>query len=167
MMYIILRNGREMKKTIALIAHDNRKKELLDWVKVNRATLLRHKMVCTGTTGRLVEEALSTDLNQETQIDLIKFKSGPLGGDQQLGALFCSCDVDMMIFLWDPISVQPHDVDVKALLRIGVLYNLPIACNRASADFMITSPLLNGEYESSGIDVNISQYLDRDLPGIT
>jgi methylglyoxal synthase len=81
--------------------------------------------------------------------------------------LVCSGDVDMMIFLWDPISVQPHDVDVKALLRIGVLYNVPIACNRASADFMITSPLLNGEYESSGIDVNISQYLDRDLPGIT
>ena len=155
-----------MKKTIALIAHDNRKKELLDWVKVNRASLLPHKMVCTGTTGRLVEEALSTDLNQETQIDLIKFKSGPLGGDQQLGALVCSGDVDMMIFLWDPISVQPHDVDVKALLRIGVLYNVPIACNRASADFMITSPLLNGEYESSGIDENISRYLDRDLPGI-
>ncbi|MEE3234490.1 MAG: methylglyoxal synthase [Candidatus Latescibacterota bacterium] len=156
-----------MKKTIALIAHDNRKSDLLDWVKVNRSILIRHKMVCTGTTGRLVEKALLDDCRDDNDlIDLTKFKSGPLGGDQQLGALVCSGDVDMMIFLWDPISVQPHDVDVKALLRIGVLYNVPIACNRASADFMISSPLLDGHYENSGIDENISQYLHRDLPGL-
>ena len=156
-----------MKKTIALIAHDNRKRDLLDWVGVNRSILLRHKLVCTGTTGRLVEDLLSTNLSDDLPIDLIKFKSGPLGGDQQLGALVCDGDVDVMIFLWDPISVQPHDVDVKALLRIGVMYNVPIACNRASADFMISSPLLDGEYENKGIDKNISHYLNRDLPGIT
>jgi methylglyoxal synthase len=155
-----------MKKTIALIAHDNRKSDLLDWVKINRSILLRHKMVCTGTTGRLVETALLDDSVDDSAIDIKKFKSGPLGGDQQLGALVCSGDVDMMIFLWDPISVQPHDVDVKALLRIGVLYNVPIACNRASADFMISSPLLDGCYENQGIDENISQYLHRDVPGI-
>ena len=153
-----------MKKTIALIAHDNRKSELLDWVATNSKSLIKHKLVCTGTTGRLVEKVFEN--NNGEFVDLVKFKSGPLGGDQQLGAMVCSGEVDIMIFLWDPISVQPHDVDVKALLRIGVLYNVPIACNRATADFMISSPLLDGDYNCFGLDEDISKYLDRDLPGI-
>lgn len=141
----------EIIKNIALVAHDNRKADLMEWVQYNYETLLQHKMVCTGTTGRLVEETI----NQKMQLkglqipaDTIKkLKSGPLGGDQQLGAMISDGLIDILIFLWDPMQPQPHDVDVKALLRIGALYNVPIACNRSTADFIISSPLLHGKYE--------------------
>lgn len=151
-----------MKKCIALVAHDNRKKDLIDWVRFNWHTLSKHKLVCTGTTGRLVEEAMREKSDQAP--DLHKLKSGPLGGDQQLGAMICEGKIDIMIFLWDPISVQPHDVDVKALLRIGVLYNVPTACNRATADFMISSPLLEVDYAPQNSEECIQDYLQRELP---
>ncbi len=151
-----------MKKCIALVAHDNRKKDLIDWVRFNWHTLSKHKLICTGTTGRLVEEALREKSDQA--LDLHKLKSGPLGGDQQLGAMICEGKIDIMIFLWDPISVQPHDVDVKALLRIGVLYNVPTACNRATADFIISSSLLERDYTPQSNEERIGDYLQRELP---
>jgi methylglyoxal synthase len=127
------------RKRIALIAHDNRKAELLDWARYNRDTLARHDLFGTGTTGAL--------LASELDLDVTRFLSGPLGGDQQIGAGIAEGRVDLVIFFWDPLEPQPHDVDVKALLRIAVVYNIPIACNRASADFMLSSPLLEREYE--------------------
>ncbi len=151
-----------MKKCIALVAHDNRKKDLIGWVRFNWHTLSKHTLVCTGTTGRLVEEAIRE--KSDRGLDLHKLKSGPLGGDQQLGAMICEGKIDIMIFLWDPISVQPHDVDVKALLRIGVLYNVPTACNRATADFMISSPLLEENYTPQSNEERIQNYLQRELP---
>ncbi|MFA5325091.1 MAG: methylglyoxal synthase [Bacteroidales bacterium] len=147
-------------KTIALVAHDNRKKDLIEWVKYNKGTLLKYKLVCTGTTGRLVEETLSEN-NDNIDLDITKLKSGPLGGDQQLGSLIAEEKIDMMIFLWDPMQPQPHDVDVKALLRISSLYNIPTACNRSTADFLISSPLLKFDYEKAKTDY--SSYLDRKL----
>jgi methylglyoxal synthase len=127
------------RKRIALIAHDNRKAELLDWARYNRGTLARHDLFGTGTTGSL--------LASELDLGVTRFLSGPLGGDQQIGAGIAEGRVDLVIFFWDPLEPQPHDVDVKALLRIAVVYNIPIACNRASADFMLSSPLLEREYE--------------------
>ena len=151
-----------MKKCIALVAHDNCKSDLIDWVSYNWHTLAKHKLVCTGTTGKLVEEAL---LRKEAQaLDLHKLKSGPLGGDQQLGAMISEGEVDLVVFLWDPISVQPHDVDVKALLRIAVLYNVPTACNRATADFVISSTLLEKPYTPKDNKERIQTYLKRELP---
>jgi methylglyoxal synthase len=151
-----------MKKCIALVAHDNCKSDLIDWVSYNWHTLAKHKLVCTGTTGKLVEEAL---LRKEAQaLDLHKLKSGPLGGDQQLGAMISEGEVDLVVFLWDPISVQPHDVDVKALLRIAVLYNVPTACNRATADFVISSTLLEKPYTPQDNRARIQNYLHRELP---
>ncbi len=136
-------------KRIALVAHDNRKRDLIEWVEWNYKTLIDHKLISTGTTGRLVEEVIRKKLNEEyaRHFEVVKLKSGPLGGDQQLGALIAEGKVDLVIFLWDPMQPQPHDVDVKALLRISVLYNIPTACNRSTADFMISSPLLNEKYE--------------------
>ena len=151
-----------MKKCIALVAHDNCKSDLIDWVSYNWHTLAKHKLVCTGTTGKLVEEAL---LRKEAQaLDLHKLKSGPLGGDQQLGAMISEGEVDLVVFLWDPISVQPHDVDVNALLRIAVLYNVPTACNRATADFVISSTLLEKPYTPKDNKERIQTYLKRELP---
>ena len=151
-----------MKKCIALVAHDNCKSDLIDWVSYNWHTLAKHKLVCTGTTGKLVEEVL---LRKEAQaLDLHKLKSGPLGGDQQLGAMISEGEVDLVVFLWDPISVQPHDVDVKALLRIAVLYNVPTACNRATADFVISSTLLEKPYTPKDNKERIQTYLKRELP---
>ena len=151
-----------MKKCIALVAHDNCKSDLIDWVSYNWHTLAKHKLVCTGTTGKLVEEAL---LRKEAQaLDLHKLKSGPLGGDQQLGAMISEGEVDLVVFLWDPISVQPHDVDVKALLRVAVLYNVPTACNRATADFVISSTLLEKPYTPQDNRARIQNYLQRELP---
>ena len=151
-----------MKKCIALVAHDNCKSDLIDWVSYNWHTLAKHKLVCTGTTGKLVEEAL---LRKEAQaLDLHKLKSGPLCGDQQLGAMISEGEVDLVVFLWDPISVQPHDVDVKALLRIAVLYNVPTACNRATADFVISSTLLEKPYTPQDNRARIQNYLQRELP---
>lgn len=136
------------RKTIALVAHDNRKEDLVEWVEFNWQKLKGHKIVCTGTTGRLVTEAFQEKLKDKDDIlpEIIRLKSGPLGGDQQLGALITTGDVDIMIFLWDPMEPQPHDVDVKALERIAVLYNIPFASNRATADFMISSDLFNSSY---------------------
>ena len=151
-------------KRIALVAHDNRKRDLIEWVEWNYSILINHKLVCTGTTGKLVEEAIRNKLkpNEVTELDIIKLKSGPLGGDQQLGALIADGKIDLLIFLWDPMEPQPHDVDVKALLRIAVVYNVPTACNRATADFMISSPLLTSKYEP--ILRDYTNYVQRRVP---
>ena len=132
------------RKNIALIAHDNRKLELLDWVRFNRGTLSRHHLFATGTTGTL--------LSTECDLPIFRFLSGPLGGDQQIGAKIVDNEIDFMIFFWDPLSSQPHDVDVKALLRLAVLYNIPTASNRSTADFLISSPLLSEAYTRSIVD---------------
>ena len=153
----------EKKKRIALVAHDNRKKDLLDWVEFNWETLLNHDLTCTGTTGGLIEELLKSKIVQSNkqELKIKKLKSGPLGGDQQLGALITEGKIDLLIFLWDPMQPQPHDVDVKALLRITVLYNIPMACNRSTADFMISSHLLSEEYKPTLKDY--SSYLKREI----
>lgn len=151
-------------KNIALVAHDNRKKDLIEWVEWNYETLISHNLVCTGTTGLLVEKALIKKAKKgdaELIINVQKLKSGPLGGDQQLGSLIVESKIDFMIFFWDPMEPHPHDVDVKALLRISVLYNIPLACNRATADFMISSPLLNEKYER--VLKDYSGYIKRSL----
>ena len=127
------------RKRIALIAHDNRKDELLAWAAVNRAALARHALYGTGTTGALI--ATELDLPVE------RFLSGPLGGDQQMGAAVAEGRLDLLVFFWDPLEAQPHDVDVKALLRIAVVYDVPMACNRATADFVLSSPLMDGPYD--------------------
>lgn len=148
-------------KRIALVAHDNRKKDLIEWAEWNFEVLVGHKLISTGTTGRLVEEAIRKRINDKDAHDfgVVKLKSGPLGGDQQLGAMIAEGEIDLLIFLWDPMQPQPHDVDVKALLRISVLYNIPTACNRSTADFMISSPLLNAKYEPTIKDY--SGYIGR------
>ncbi len=153
----------EKIKTIALVAHDNRKRALIEWVEYNWHTLARHRLVCTGTTGRLVEEAIVAKAGGKAPagLSIKKLKSGPLGGDQQLGALIADGGVDAIVFFWDPMSPHPHDVDVKALLRIAVLYDVPMACNRSTADFLISSPLMDREYEPMPIDFR--SYTDREL----
>ena len=127
------------RKRVALIAHDNRKRDLLDWARYNQGTLSQHDLFATGTTGK--------KLAKELGLPVTLFLSGPLGGDQQVGAAIAEGRVDFVIFFWDPLKPHPHDVDVKALLRIAVVYNVPIACNRASADFMLSSPLMATDYE--------------------
>jgi len=127
------------KKRIALVAHDGRKQDLLEWIKYNVGTLQAHDLYATGTTGKLIAD--------ETGLDVHRFRSGPLGGDMQLGAAIAENNLDLLIFFWDPMTPHPHDVDVKALLRISVLYNVPTACNRATADYLISSPLLGRDYE--------------------
>jgi len=150
-------------KRIALVAHDNRKKDLLEWVGWNWSILIDHQLICTGTTGKLIEKLLQEKAGsaKKKKLRLKKLKSGPLGGDQQLGAMISEGKVDLLIFLWDPMMPQPHEVDVKALLRITVLYNLPTACNRSSADYLISSPLLNSDYNPTVSD--FSFYTDRKL----
>ncbi len=150
-------------KRIGIVAHDNRKKDIMEWVEWNKEVLSQHKLICTGTTGRLVEEMMTKDLKkgQRLQHEIIKLKSGPLGGDQQMGSMIVNGDIDMFIFFWDPMQAQPHDVDVKALLRITVLYNIPTACNRSSADFMISSELMNRDYVPFVKDY--STYINRNI----
>jgi methylglyoxal synthase len=129
----------EHDKKIALVAHDNKKRDLVEWAKFNRDLLAHHQVYATGTTGKILE--------QELGFKIIKLKSGPLGGDQQIGSKIVEGKIDFLIFFWDPLEPQPHDPDVKALLRMAVVWNIPIANNRASADFMISSPLMDGEYD--------------------
>ena len=149
-------------KNIALVAHDNRKKDLIEWVEWNYVPLIKHHLICTGTTGKLVENALKKKLGPENfRYAITKLKSGPLGGDQQLGAMITEGQVDLIIFLWDPMTPHPHDVDVKALLRIAVLYNIPIACNRSTADFLISSPLMDQEY--SPVLKEYEAYIERSI----
>jgi len=129
------------RKRIALIAHDNRKADLLAWARFNRDTLARHELLATGTTGSVI--------SQELGLPVHRFLSGPLGGDQQVGAAIAEGRIDAVIFFWDPLAPHPHDVDVKALLRVAVVHNIAIACNRATADFVLSSPLMNQEYAPS------------------
>ena len=127
------------KKTIALVAHDNMKDELLEWVSAHKEELAHHTLIGTGTTGRLV--------NEQTGLAVERLRSGPLGGDQQIGARISDGGIDVLLFFWDPLEPQPHDPDIRALLRIAVVWNIPVACNRASADFILSSPLLGGVYQ--------------------
>jgi len=156
---------KKLAKTIGLVAHDNRKIDLIEWVNWNFTILVRHRLVCTGTTGKLVEEALQarlTGTGDPSPMPVItKLKSGPLGGDQQLGAMIAEGRIDVIVFFWDPMEPHPHDVDVKALLRIAVVYNIPIACNRSTADFIISSPLLSQPY--TPIVKDYSAYVDRNV----
>ena len=136
-------------KNIVLIAHDSRKKDLLEWVEYNRDVLKEHNLFATGTTGALIAK--------RAELEVTRFKSGPLGGDQQVGAQISEGVLDILIFFWDPLEPQPHDPDVKALLRIAVLYNIPTACNRATADFLVASPLFHGQYERLLEDFSVTR----------
>jgi methylglyoxal synthase len=153
----------EHDKKIALVAHDNKKSDLLEWAKYNRILLAHHELYATGTTGMALERELDFKIN--------RLQSGPLGGDQQIGAKIVENEIDFLIFFWDPLEPQPHDPDVKALLRMAVVWNIPIACNRASADFMISSPLMDAEYHRLVPDyseyrnrrINVSESEDEDI----
>jgi methylglyoxal synthase len=143
----------ELDKKIALVAHDHKKRDLVEWAKFNRDLLAHHKVYATGTTGLLLEK--------ELKFPITKLQSGPLGGDQQIGAKIVDGEIDFLIFFWDPLEPMPHDPDVKALLRMAVVWNIPIACNRASADFMISSPLMDAEYDRLVTDY--SEYRARNI----
>lgn len=150
------------KKKIALVAHDNMKRDLAEWVDWNWELLLQHHLICTGTTGRMVAATLIEKRgNEHGRFDITLLKSGPLGGDQQLGSLIAEGDIDMVIFFWDPMMAQPHDVDVKALLRLASVYNVPMAINRSTADFLISSPLFNDEY--TPVVKDYKSYVERTL----
>ena len=136
----------EHDKRIALVAHDNKKLDLVEWAKYNRDLLAHHEVYATGTTGEILERELG--------FNITKLQSGPLGGDQQIGAKISEGEIDFLIFFWDPLEPQPHDPDVKALLRMAVVWNIPIACNRATADFMISSPLMDDAYDRLIPDYN-------------
>ena len=140
-----------VRKRIALVAHDNKKAELVEWAEHNKVVLAKHELIATGTTGKLLEEQLDRPVK--------KMLSGPLGGDQQIGAMIAEGKIDILIFFWDPMQAQPHDSDVKALLRLGVAWNILLACDRATADFILTSPLMQTEYKT--IIPDYSGYLNR------
>lgn len=139
------------KKSIALVAHDNKKQDLLDWVKFNKDILSENRLLGTGTTGSLLQE--------KTGLKIKKLQSGPLGGDLQMGSKISRGDIDILIFFWDPLEPQPHDPDIRALLRIAVVWNIPVACNRATADYIISSELMNSEYQKKM--PNYSRYRNR------
>lgn len=141
------------RKRIALVAHDNMKDEIIEWAIYNRTALSKHILYATGTTGRLLEEALNQPIS--------KFLSGPLGGDQQIGASIAEGKLDALVFFWDPMEAQPHDPDIKALLRVAATWNIPTACNRSTADFLLTSPLMYQEYDT--ILADYSSYTNRKL----
>ena len=144
----------ELNKKIALVAHDHKKRDLVEWAKFNRDLLAHHKVFATGTTGLLLEK--------ELKFPITKLQSGPLGGDQQIGAKIVDGEIDFLIFFWDPLEPQPHDPDVKALLRMAVVWNIPIACDRASADFIISSPLMDKTYTRLVPDYDT--YRSRPIP---
>jgi methylglyoxal synthase len=144
----------ERRKRIALVAHDNKKEDLLDWAEYNSEVLKKHEIYATGTTGKLLGKQLEG-------ASITRLQSGPLGGDQQLGGKIAEGEVDLLIFFWDPLMPQPHDPDVKALLRVAVVWNIPIACNRATADFLISSPLLASTYER--MKPSYEAHLERDF----
>lgn len=143
----------QVRKRIALVAHDNRKTDLIDWAYYNRVALSKHELFATGTTGKLLEDKLDRPVT--------KLLSGPLGGDQQIGALIAEGKIDVLVFFWDPMEAQPHDPDVKALLRLAVTWNIPIASDRATADFIFTSPLILQEYATKIEDYSV--YLKREI----
>jgi methylglyoxal synthase len=140
-----------IRKRIGLVAHDNKKRDLVEWAVYNRHVLAGHDLVATGTTGTLLE--------QELGLGILKLQSGPLGGDLQIGALVAEGSLDMLVFFWDPLEPQPHDPDVKALLRIAVVWNTPVACNRATADYLVSSPLMDSDYERTRPDYGT--YVER------
>jgi methylglyoxal synthase len=142
------------RKRIALVAHDYKKHELIQWADAHKEILSRHDLYGTGTTGGLIEEATGLKVN--------KLMSGPMGGDLQIGSMIAEEKIGMMIFFWDPMEAQPHDPDIKALLRVSVVWNIPVACDSATADFLITSPLMNEEYEAKMTDY--SRYMTRKIP---
>jgi methylglyoxal synthase len=146
----------ERRKRIALVAHDNKKQDLTEWAAYNRGLLVRHDLYATGTTGLLLEDKLGVEIN--------KLRSGPLGGDQQIGAMVAEGELDFLVFFWDPLEPQPHDPDVKALMRIAVVWNIPIACNRATADFLISSPLMGADYRKAAPDYE--KHLNRRIGGV-
>lgn len=160
-------------KNLALVAHDNMKRDLAEWVDWNCDKLSTHRLLCTGTTGKMVEKTL---LEHNTRaenaagdkrhlcppLDIVRLKSGPLGGDQQLGAMIAEGKIDALIFFWDPMSMQPHDVDVKALLRLATLYNVPTAVDRSTADYIISSPLFDSD-DYVPVVKDYSEYVERVL----
>ena len=152
-------------KNIALVAHDNRKQDMIEWVEWNYDVLVNHNLICTGTTGRLIEETLEHKISKAhsraRMPEIKKLMSGPLGGDQQLGAMITEGRIDLFIFFWDPMEQQPHDVDVKALLRNAALYNVPTATNRSTADYIISSSLMNEVYKP--ILKDYSAYIKRSV----
>lgn len=143
------------KLTVALVAHDNKKKDLINWCKHNKKLLQGYRLTATGTTGKL--------LQQEVGIEVFRLQSGPLGGDMQLGAMIAEGGVDFLVFFWDPLEAQPHDPDIKALLRIAAVWNIPVACNRATADYIFTSRLLNEKYDRQLPE--FEEYLNRRVDG--
>jgi methylglyoxal synthase len=146
----------DSRKRIALVAHDHKKEDLLEWARFNRELLVKHELIATGTTGSLLAAALNTEV--------LCLKSGPLGGDQQIGSRIAEGDIDLLIFFWDPLEQQPHDPDVKALLRIAVVWNIPVACDRATADFVISSPLMTEPYQRQLPDY--TNHIERLHPNI-
>ncbi len=141
------------RKNIALVAHDHKKRDMINWVEYNKAALARHELIATGTTGRLIEDQLDRPVK--------KLLSGPLGGDQQIGSMIAEGKIDALIFFWDPMEAQPHDPDIKALLRVAVTWNIPFACDRATADFLLTSPLMYSSYDC--IIPDYSAYIKRSV----